>query len=149
MRKTHAVPLVSFLDFPVSHKFGGLSILANVSDLDDEDPRLLSMEEFAKTALTLFFHFRNAEEELTVNGKHLPKFQTLFASGNLDKHKHHFVKAQESHDSFSCGRPDDVLESNTHFPKCVLNSNLSDFDADTRELDKMQAENMHIFRQKK
>ena len=56
-RKTHAVPLVSFLEFPDSNKFGGLSILSNVSDLDDEDPRLLSMEEFAKTALTLFFHF--------------------------------------------------------------------------------------------
>ena len=144
------MPLVSFLDFPDSHKFGGLSILSDVSALDENDPRLLSMEKFAKTALTLFHPFRKAHEHLTFDGKHLPKFQTLFASGDLDKHKHHFVNAQESHDSFSCGRPDDVLESNTHFPKCVLDdSNLSDFDADTRELDETYAKNMHIFHRKK
>ena len=148
-RKTPAVPLVSFLDFPDSHKFGGLSILSDVSDLDDTDPRLLSMEKFAKTALTLFHPFRKAHEHLTLDGKHLPKFQTLFASGDLDKHKHCFVKAQESHNSFSCGRPDNVLESNTHFPKCVLDSNLSDFDAETRESDEMCVESMHIIHKNK
>ena len=144
VRKTHAVPLVSFLDFPDSHKFGGLSILSDVSDLDDSDPRLLSMEKFAKTALTLFFPFRNPSKDLILNGNHLSKFQNTFSSGALDKYEHYFVNAQESHDSFNCGRPDDILESITSIPKCAHNPNTSDSNELLMEMDKDYVDNMDI-----
>ena len=67
-RKKHAVPMVSFFDFPDAHNFGGLSILGDVSDLELDDPRLIAMEKFAKTALTfLFFSHRDNTKDLTEN----------------------------------------------------------------------------------
>ena len=102
------------------------------------------MEKFSKTALTLFFPFRDAATDLTVDGKHLPKFQMVFASGALDNHKHHFANAQESHDSFNCGRPKDVLESITNQPTCTSQSNTNDSDVLLMEMDENFVDNMNI-----
>ena len=97
------IPMVSFSDFPDAHRFDGLSILGNVSNLNQSDPRFLAMEQFAKTALTLFVPFRDAQNDLTVNGMHLPKFQLMFQSGSFQKHEHLLANAQESHDCFNSG----------------------------------------------
>ena len=102
------------------------------------------MEQFAKTALILFFPFRNPSKDLTLNGHHLPKFQHAFVSGSFDHHEHHFVKAQESHDSFNCGRPDDILESITSIPKGALDSSISDPNAVLMEMGKCFVDDVDI-----
>ena len=49
-------------------------------------------------------------------------FQAEFRKGNFKAHEHFLINAQESHDSFSCGRPEDPLESMTWKPQCVKSS---------------------------
>ena len=91
-----------------------------------------------------FFPFRDAFNDLTLDGKHLPKFQAVFASRALDKHEHHFVHAQESHDSFNCGRTEDILESISSHPKSALDANTNGQDPILMEMEEECVDNIDI-----
>ena len=65
-RNKMAVPMISHLDFQDSRSFGGICIDGDeVSNLDEDDERIMSMEKHARTALLLCVPFRNANSSQT------------------------------------------------------------------------------------
>ena len=72
-RIKHVIPMVSFLDFPNSESFGEILIndVVETERLRCHEARLTSMEKYARVALLLFVPFRNAKNELQLDGKYL------------------------------------------------------------------------------
>ena len=57
-RATPAIPCINYLDFPDTQNFGGTSIdAADISHLQEDDPELDFMEEYATVTCVLFCPF--------------------------------------------------------------------------------------------
>ena len=117
-RENFVIPSIPFLRFQNSESFGDIPIDGNISELELDDSRLRAMEKYAKTAMTLFVPFRNAANDLQIEGTYLHKLRELLREDKLGKnHQQILTHAQNCHSSFNAGRPKDALERITHKPK--------------------------------
>ena len=83
-REKLAIPCINYLDFPDTQKFGGTSIdAADISHLQEDDPELDFMEEYATVTCVLFCPFFDLLDVKGHDGKHLTYFWQFIKNGNL------------------------------------------------------------------
>ena len=122
-RDIPVIPCVNYLDFPDTKSFGDISIDGDISTIYTDDPRLLYMEDYAKSATILFCPFSEIQD-IQVNEKILPYFRLFLNNKRLkENHKKLLKNAQDCRNSFNAGRPEDPLERVTKQPQCNNNTN--------------------------
>jgi hypothetical protein len=115
-RIIEAVPSITYLTFPDSKSFDGIAIDGDISNLNDDDEKLISMEKYAKQAAILFCPFQNIED-IKTDGKFLPFFRDFISNGLLKQQHSSIMKnAQDCRNSFDAGRPEDPLTQVTTTP---------------------------------
>ena len=121
-RVIEAVPSISYLSFPDTKSFDGNAIDGDISNIAEDDNKLISMEKYAKTAAILFCPFQTIDD-IKSERRFLPYFRDYITNGLLkEQHSSILKNAQDCRNSFDAGRPDDPLEQVTTKPISELNN---------------------------
>ncbi len=147
-REHKVIPTILYYTFPDSRNFGCYSIqnkLSRVNDLDKNDIRYKSMEEYAKACCILFCPFRSIKDIKDGSGSHLSFLYCTLKSNKIEKgHLSIFKNDQDYHNAMFCGSPTDILEQTTNRPKKDRNKKKKDHNETTVAEEVIMLSNEHF-----